>query len=140
MDIMFKNYDNSKVAYLPHVPPGVEIPAALSIEEIDTINGKITKTNTRELRTLTIDAIFPVMEYSWVNKNANMKAFDYIQFFTDAINYKQTLGIHIVSKSGYYMLSMKCKITSFQYSIDRGGDLSYSLNIMEYRDLKAVKV
>lgn len=140
MDIMFKNYDTGKTAYLPVVPPDIEIVNGLGVEEIDTLDGKITKINNRELVSFSIDSIFPCREYSWTNKNANMKAFDYVNFFKDAINKKQLLGVHVITKDGFYMLSIKCNVVKFSFRQDKAGDVGYSMEIKEYRDVKVVEV
>lgn len=140
MDIMFKNYATGKVAYLPVVPPDIVIPNGLDVDEIDTLDGKTIKPNNRQLKKLALDSMFPVLNYGWVNPNANMKAYDYASFFNEAINKKQLLGVHVITKHGYYMLSMQCYVTEFSYSQDRVGDLKYSLEVTEYRDFKVVKV
>lgn len=139
MNILFINPQGNG-AYLPHIPPDFSIDGGIEVEEVATLDGKITIPNAKTLKTFTINALFPVKQYPWINKNANMSGWDYLRYFTDAMNNMDIMKIYVVNRNGLTLLYMKCIIESFTYHIDRRGDIVYSLTVKEYLTVDPKKV
>lgn len=139
MNILFIN-PLGEGAYLPHVPPDFEIGGGGDIEEVATLDGIITLPNNRNLRTFNISAIFPTREYPWINKNANLKGWDYVRYFNECLDNMDVVKVYVLSNDGATILYMKCMIEEFSYSVDRVGDIKYSLGVKEHRAIDPQKV
>ena len=139
MDILFIN-SSGEGAYLPYIPPDFEIAGGVEIEEINTLDGIITIPNNRVLRSFNISAMFPTKDYSWINKNANLKGWDYVRYFNECIDNAEVIKVYVLNSNGNTILYMKCIIESFNYNMDRAGDIIYSLNVKEHRAIDVKKV
>lgn len=139
MNILFIN-PSGEGAYLPHIPPGFEISGGCEVEEVATLDGIITLPNNRTLRSFNISAMFPTKQYSWINKNANLKGWDYVRYFNECIDNVDVIKVYVISDTGNTILYMKCTIESFSYNIDRVGDIIYSLTVKEHRAIDPKKV
>ena len=139
MNILFINPQGEGV-YLPHIPPDFSIEGGVEIEEVATLDGKITIPNSKALKTFTINALFPVKQYPWINKNANLTGWDYLRYFNEALDNMDVLKIYVVNRNGLTLLYMKCVIESFTYHLDRRGDIVYSLTVKEHLAVDPKKV
>ncbi|MDF2612776.1 MAG: phage portal protein [Clostridia bacterium] len=140
MNILFINKSGDG-AYLPHIPPDFEINGGgVEVEEVTTLDGKITVQNSKALKSFSISAMFPVNDYYWINKNANLRGWDYVRYFGEAIDNQEVLKVYILNQKGKTILYMPCIVESFSYRIDRAGDVQYTLDIKECASLKPQKV
>lgn len=139
MNILFIN-PQGEGAYLPYIPPDFSIEGGVEIEEVATLDGRITIPNSKVLKTFTINALFPVKQYSWINKNANLTGWDYLRYFNEAMDNMSIMKVYVVNRNGLTLLYMKCIIESFSYHIDRRGDIVYSMTVKEHLSVDPSKV
>lgn len=134
MDIVFSVNNGEEVVILPIVPDDVEIQQTQANEEFSTINnGTLHLIGDLGLKNLSIKSFFPVKKYNWLKKGASSDGWSYVDFFIKNMKKRIPLRIIITTKSGREIVNMACLINQFSYAERRNGDISYSLEIKEFR-------
>lgn len=133
VDIVVSANNNQEILVFPVVPPdtGVEKPA--KNEVFETISqGELNLIGTLGLRTLSIDSFFPNKAYSWIKQGAISNGWAYVDFFDRWRAVRVPIRIVITTKDGQERLNMPCTVENFTYSLDKAGDIKYTLELKEY--------
>jgi len=142
MEFWLKNEKENINLLLPITPSEYSIPEELVIETINlTKAGDINVPTFSRLKTVTIEGIFTVEKYSFVNKktyNAS-NAIDYVNLIKKWKNNKSIIRLIIANK-----VSTKCNslfyIESIKYSQNDGtDDINYSITLRGYKKLNVAK-
>lgn len=141
MDIVVSANNNEEVYVLPVVPPLEDlINSTYNNGTFDTMQlGEINLIGMKGLRTINIQSFFPTKEYPWIKKGASSNGWDYVNFFNKWADNRNPIRIIITSGTNT-IINMACTVESFNYGIDKVGDIKYTLDLKEYRFVKAEKV
>lgn len=134
MNIIFSVNNGEEVKILPIVPNDIEITQEQKNEEFETINnGNINLIGDMGLRALTISSILFNKEYSWMKNGSTSDAMSYIEFFKKWWGKRVPFRLIILDEDENEYLNMPCTINNLNYSKMKNGDISYSLEIKEYK-------
>lgn len=142
MEFWLKNEKESINLLLPITPSEYNIPEESIIETINlTKVGDVNVPTFTRLKTVTIEGIFTVENYSFVNRktyNAS-NAMDYVNLIKKWKNNKSVIRLIIANK-----VSTKCNslfyIESIKYSQNDGtDDINYSITLRGYKKLNIAK-
>lgn len=133
VQVIFSANNNEEIMVLPYVPPGTAITQDQANEEFKTTTGVLNLIGNMGLKHLSIASFFPTQEYKWIPKEASADGWEYVDFFNKWRDAKVPVRIVVISKQNKEILNMACLIDSFSYSEKRNGDISYSLEVSEYR-------
>jgi hypothetical protein len=100
-------------------------------EEFETINqGVLNLLGLRQLKTVPIKSFFPVNKYPFTK--GNHSGWDCVQWFNTYITQRIPMRL-IVTAGNVEMMNIAVAIDGFEYGIDKAGDITYSMNVKEFR-------
>lgn len=133
MDIVFSVNNNEKIMILPVVPVGMpEINSPQENEEFDGINGKLNLQGNMGLKTVSISSFFPNKKYSFAKAGSSSNGWDYVSFFETYRKKKLPFRIVVTTSKGKKVLNIPVTVDNFSYSVDKIGDIPYTLELKEY--------
>lgn len=136
-NIIFSANNNEEVIVLPIVPE-IEVDKTQYNEEFETINnGTINLIGDEGLRSFSITSIFPSQNYSFLKPGSMAEPFKYVEFFNKWRSRKVPIRVVTSRPDGIEWFNMPCLIDDFTYKLRRNGDIEYTLDISEYRFVKA---
>ena len=141
MDIVVSANNNETVLILPVLPAEMpEMVQEYKNTTFDAIDGEINLIGTKALRTVNIQSFFPVnKEYSFQRPGSEKDGWKYVAFFNKYAGLR--VPIRMVWLDGINEISnMAYTIEGFTCNINRSRDISYSLDLKEYRFVSAKKV
>lgn len=137
MDIVFSANNRQEVMILPVVPPDIAIEQAQANDTYTGLSMDLNIIGNVGLRSLEISSFFPVNKnYPFVKANSNADGWAYIDFFKRWRAKKVPIRI-VITDNNIERLNMACTVDSFTYSVDKMGDISYTLSLREYVFVKA---
>jgi hypothetical protein len=137
LDIVFSANNGQEIFVMPVVPPDIPINQTIKNEVFDSVNkGEFKLIGSKGLITISIDSFFPNKEYPFIKKGALSDGWQYVSFFERWIDLEAPIRIVITSKVGVEVKNLPVAIDSFNYSIDKVGDIQYSLELSEYKFMR----
>lgn len=134
MDIVFSANNNEEVMILPIIPPEIEIEIPQENEDFNAVNGKLKLIGNAGLMTLTIESFWPVdKNYTWAKPGSDKNGWNYVSFFKKWRDKKVPMRIVITTDDGATRLNMACLVNKLNWSVDKTGDIKYTLEIVEYK-------
>lgn len=134
MEIIFSANNNAEVMILPIVPPDIQITEPQDHEDFSGINGKLKLIGNVGLRSLTIEAFFPVgKNYDFAHPGSDKDGWRYVEFFQRWRAEMVPMRVIITTKDNAKRLNMACVINSFSWAVDKAGDIKYTLEAEEYK-------
>ncbi len=134
MDIIFSANNNEEVMVFPVVPPDIGPEIAQENEDFESVAGRMKLIGNMGLKTLQIESFWPVNKnYSWVRSGSEPNGWRYVEFFEKWRSKKVPLRVIITTDNGATRLNMACLVNNLKWSVDKAGDIRYSLDIEEYR-------
>lgn len=134
MDIIFSANNNEEVMILPIVPPDIQVSTPQEHEDFDGINGRLKLIGNMGLRTMTIESFFPVNKnYTFTKPGSIKDGWKYVEFFKKWRAKKVPMRVIVTTKDSAKRLNMACVINDFSWAVDKVGDITYTLEIEEYK-------
>lgn len=131
MNIVFSANNMAEIMTLPIVPNEFSVSKPYANEEFETIaHGTLNLIGLKGLRTLSLSSFFPNRFYSFA-KNTK-KASECINFFEKWAAKRVPIRIIVTDDREKEVLNMACTIESFEYGLDRAGDVPYTLELKEF--------
>lgn len=134
MDIIFSANNNAEVMVLPIVPPDIQVSESQDHEDFDGINGKLKLIGNMGLRTMTIESFLPVNKnYTFTKPGSVKDGWQYVEFFRRWRAAQVPIRVVVTTQDSAKRLNMACVINDFSWSVDKVGDITYTLEIEEYK-------
>ena len=134
MDIVFSANNGQEIFVMPIVPPDIPIIQAVKSEVFDSVNrGEFKLIGSKGLVMISIDSFFPNKEYPFIKKGSLSDGWQYVSFFERWMDLEAPIRIIITTKAGVEVKNLAVAIEYFNYSIDKIGDIQYSLELSEYK-------
>lgn len=140
MNIIFSVNNGESIITLPITPKEIEISKDQNNEVFETLNGPIVLIGKLGLRKLSIESIFPDRKYSWMKNGSLPNPNYYISWFNLWREKVIPLRLVIIKDDGFEVLNMPVVINGFNYRFLRNGDVSYTLDLTEFRFASGKKV
>lgn len=134
MYITLSDITGGNLFVIPIVPPDVSISEGGQNDTVNTIKGDIRLVGDKSLTEVSWSSIFPVLkEYSFCEIGSLPNGHDYISFIQTAIKSKVPIRIIITTIKKRPIVNMLATIDDgFSYSIDKAGDIQYSIKLTEF--------
>lgn len=132
MDIYFSTQDRSKVMRIPVIPETIaDIVRPQKNEEFEGTEGSINLLGTEGLFTLSLQSFFPIRDYPFAKDNTN--GWEYVNFFNSIKKSRQPLRL-LISYGKRNVINELITIENFTYSINKVGDIEYTLDIKQFKN------
>ncbi len=133
MNIILTDIANITPFIIPIVPPDLQINSNGANESENTLNGKINVMDNCELRIVSWSSIFPVNKnYDFVNTGSISNGWAYVAFLELMKRFRLPIRIIITTKTKVPVLNMLASIDEFTNSVDKAGDINYTLKLKEF--------
>lgn len=134
MNITISKNNNSEILIIPVVPPNVPIKQAGKNEVFETLNGDINILKLPGLKELSISSFFPVNKnYEFVAKGSETDGFKYVNFLENSKNSREYIRLVMTAKDNKTLFNSLVSVEDFEYSIDKVGDIAYSVDFKEFK-------
>lgn len=131
--IVFSANNNKEVMILP-ITPEIDLDKPQSNERFETINnGTLNIPGDIGIITWSFSSLFPCREYSWLKVGSVAEPHKYIAFFDKWRKLKKPIRFIVSKEDGSAWFNRLVLIDNFPYKSLRNGDVSYSLELSEYR-------
>lgn len=127
--------NNKTIVTLPYVPAdGLTIDyGSSSAENCDSVKyGQIKMLGSEPLAQVSIDGTFPINKPSW-HQGTYKDPFQYVRFFRNNRRDRKPMRIVITATGGKELFNRLMSCETFSWSIDRVGNINYSLSFEQYR-------
>ena len=127
--------NNKKIVQLPFVPAdGLNIDYGSSTaENHDSAKYGQTKTLGPEpLASITLDSFFPSIKTAW-HQGTYKDPMEYVRFFRNNRRDRKPMRVVITRKNGKEVFNRLMSCETFSWSMDRAGNINYSLSFEQYR-------
>lgn len=133
MNITITDLANKQTFIIPIVPPDTKIVGGGNNETIGTLNGDVRFTGNRTLRKLAWGSIFPVNKnYPYVATGSDTDGNNYVNFLEDMSEKKLPVRVVVTSPEKASISNLLMTIDSFEYHLDKAGDIEYSIDLTEF--------
>lgn len=122
---------------LPIPPSTIEIIENQNNSDFSSLTGAIRIIGKSELIKISFSSFFPSKKVPYMSKGATDKPWDYVDFIKDARKKQIPIRVVIMYKSKTFNLAMT--VDEFSHSVDRAGDVRYSISLTEYKVLTPLK-
>lgn len=99
----------------------------------ESINGELNLIGTKGLRTVSFSSFFPLKRYNFMRPNSKEDGWAYVNFFNKYAGNKMPIRMILLDNQNKEISNMAYTVESFNYHIDKIGDIQYSLDLKEYR-------
>lgn len=132
--------NNEDVVCLPCTPPGIGPKYPQHNGEYEGLSGDYNVIGPMGLWTMSISSFFPVgKRYPWMPAESESDGWKYVDFFARNRPRKLPFRIVILDNDGVSRLNSACTVDSFSWSVNRRGDIDYTLELREYRFVSGVR-
>lgn len=132
-NIIFSADDNKEVMVLPVVPE-IELDKSQKNERFETINnGTLNIPGELDIIEWPISSFFPSRKHNWLRPGSVSDPYKYISFFDKYMKAKKPIRFIVSKEDGSAWFNRLVLVDSFNYNTMRNGDISYSLELSEYR-------
>lgn len=134
MDFILSYNNNEGVMTFPVVPNGgVTLSRGQSNETFDGVNHQLQSLGTMELAGFELSSIFPNRTYSWARPGSSPDGWSYVKTI-EAVRQRRIpfRAIHL-DNQGREIFNLPVSVDSFEYALDKAGDVAYTMSCTEYR-------
>lgn len=131
MNIVFSSENKKQVMVLPIPPREIEIVENQNNSDFLSLAGTIRIIGKSELIKISFSSFFPSKKLSYMSKGATDRPWEYVDFIKNARKKQIPIRVVIMYKSRTINLAMT--IDEFSHSVDRAGDIRYSISLTEYK-------
>lgn len=133
MDIVFSASNRQEIMIIPVVPPDISVEQTQANETYTGLSMDLNIIGNLGLRTLELSSFFPVNKnYRFVKANSNSDGWAYVDFFNRWRTKGVPIRVVITESNGTERLNMACTVDNFSHSVNKVGDIIYSLSLREY--------
>lgn len=135
MDIVLAYNNFAESLVLPILPAELMIPINVRMNEeyelFSSVNGvgKLNIAGNRDLKVATLTSFFPTKDYAFAKSKE--KGWTCVNKINKWANSKNPIRL-IITADNIEMLNMACLVESFEYGVDRAGDIPYTLTLKEF--------
>ena len=141
MDIIFSANNNEQVLTLPILPENMpELVQSYKNSTFESINGELNLIGTKALGTVSFSSFFPNKKYSFIRPKAIENGWEYVAFFNKYTENKMPVRMILLDNENNDILNIAFSVESFNFFVDKVGDIQYSIDLKEYRFPKVKKV
>lgn len=118
----------------PVVPNnGIHLERQQDLASFDGVNGEMLSIGNPNLAGFTIDSFFPNKPYSFMRPGSSSDGWSYVRTIERVRKERIPFRAVCLDNSGAEVFNLPVTVESFDYGLDRPGDISYSLSFKEYR-------
>lgn len=134
MDFILSYNNNEGVMTFPVVPNGgITLSRGQSNDAFDGVNHQLQSLGTMELASFELSSIFPLRGYPWIRPGSSTDGWSYVRTIEAVRERRIPFRAIYLDNDGEEIFNMPVSIDSFEYAMDRAGDISYTLKCTEYR-------
>lgn len=134
MDFILSYNNNEGVLTFPVIPNGgITLSREQSNETFDGVNHQLQSLGTMELASFELSSIFPNRTYSWARPGSSPDGWSYVRTI-EAVRQRRIpfRAIHL-DNQGREIFNLPVSVDSFEYALDKAGDVAYTMSCTEYR-------
>ena len=133
MNIVVSANNNEEIMVFPIIPRDIPLKNPQENEEFKTVNnGTLNLIGDLGLRSLSISSMFPKEKRSWA-KAGSVEGIQYVTFFNKWRGKQVPIRLIITLSDGSELVNMAVTVDNFDYSFGKQEDITYSLDMKEYR-------
>lgn len=133
MNIIMTDISLLSIFIVPVVPVALEIQSDGNNESIETLDGNFNLIKHKKLRTISWSSFFPVHKnYGFIPRGALLDGWLYVAFLELMKKYRLPIRIIITNRDKVPIFNSLMSIDSLNYSIDKVGDINYSIKLTEF--------
>ena len=134
MDFILSYNNNEGVMTFPVVPNGgITLSRGQSNDAFDGVNHQLQSLGTMELASFELSSIFPLHAYPWTRPGSSTDGWSYVRTIEAVRNRRIPFRAIYLDNDGEEIFNLPVSIDSFEYELDRAGDVAYTLKCTEYR-------
>lgn len=134
MDFILSYNNNEGVMTFPVVPNGgITLSRGQSNDAFDGVNHQLQSLGTMELASFELSSIFPLRGYPWIRPGSSTDGWSYVRTIEAVRERRIPFRAIYLDNDGEEIFNLPVSIDSFEYELDRAGDVAYTLKCTEYR-------
>ena len=137
MEIVLSMNNRERIATIPIPPLDLEVSISQDNTDFEGLENKVRLIGNSDLTKIKFSSFFPNQKIKSAHKNAFKNGWDYVDFIEEARKRKIPIRIVIIFRKK--KINMAATIDDFNYSIDKAGDIKYSISLTEYLILTPLK-
>lgn len=135
MNIILTDIAFISVFIVPIVPVDTPITSNGVADTINSIDKRFRVIDNKDLKKISWSSFFPVdKNYAFIKKGSKANGHLYVAFIELMKRYKLPIRVICTSEKKVPFLNMLASIDEFNYSIDKTGDIQYSITLTEFPD------
>lgn len=132
MNVTVTDLLGATILIIPIVPNNLKIAYKNDNVVIETLKGKINIPTGSDLTKVSWESFFPTKEYSYAAVGSDTNGWNYVDFFKS--KKKEPFRIVITNDDKKTILNSLVTLDSFETSVDKVGDINYSIAMSEFPD------
>lgn len=133
MNIILTDIALLSVFIVPVVPVDTPINSDGAAETSNSIDGRFRIIDNEELRSISWNSFFPVNKnYAFVKKGSKANGYIYVSFIELMKKYKLPIRVICTTEKKVPFINMLASIDTFNYKIDKTGDIVYQIALTEF--------
>ena len=137
MEIVLSMNNRERIATIPIPPLDLEVSISQDNTDFEGLENKVRLIGNSDFTKIKFSSFFPNQKIKSSHKNAFKNGWDYVEFIEEARKRKIPIRILIIFRKK--KINMAATIDDFSYSIDKAGDIKYSISLTEYLILTPLK-
>lgn len=134
MDFILSFNNNEVVMTFPVIPSGgISLEVTQANQSFDSINGEMQALGKVNLATFTIESFFPLKPYPFIRPGGDINGWFYVSNIKAAMARRIPFRAIYLDQWHHEIFNMPVSVDSFEYGLDRAGDIAYKLSFREYR-------
>lgn len=134
MDFILSWNNNETVLSFPVIPNGgITLSRGQDNQTFEGLNGEMQSLGLPQLAKFELSSIFPTKPYPFIRPGASSDGWAYVNTILLARNRRIPFRAIYIDNSGREVFNLPVSLDSFEYSLDRAGDVAYTMQFTEYR-------
>lgn len=134
MDFILSYNNDEKVMIFPVVPNGgISLIRSQDNPLFQGVNHELQAIGNMKLANFELSSIFPLKEYHWIRPGATSDGWDYVKAIESARLRRIPFRAVHIDNDGEEIFNLPVTVETFEYGLDRAGDIAYSMSFREYR-------
>ena len=133
MNIIITDISCLSVFIIPVVPLNTAINSNGQAETLNSLEQRFRLIDNKDLKSISWNSFFPVNKnYNFVKRGSLKNGYLYVAFFELMNKYKLPVRIITTTDKKLPLINMLASIDTFQYKVDKTGDINYSIALTEF--------
>lgn len=134
MDFILSYNNNEGVMTFPVVPNGgITLSRGQSNDAFDGVNHQLQSLGTMELASFELSSIFPLHTYPWIRPGSSTDGWSYVRTIESVRERRIPFRAIYLDNDGEEIFNLPVSVDSFEYALDKAGDVAYTMSCTEYR-------